>query len=428
MFHRIGAAAYRANLDNTISVCEVLGNPQANFAAVHIAGTNGKGSTSSLIASILQEAGYKTGLFTSPHLVDFRERIRVNGEKIPESKVIEFVEKYRADFEDINPSFFEWTFGLATHYFSENKVDIAVIETGMGGRLDSTNLVHPILTIITNIGFDHMAFLGNSLEKIAVEKAGIMKPGVPVIIGETHSKTAAIFQAAAKGKNSRISFADRLFYLRKDELSKNLLHDDKIDIYRGRRLYIKNLRCPLLGNYQQRNIKTVFAGIEELKKLQFEIQPEHISEGFSNVVKNTGLAGRWQVLQQSPLIILDTAHNIDGLKYVTNQIKNTPHDSLHFVLGMVNDKDIDNILCLLPTRAQYYFCKADIPRGLPAEELAACARKKGLKGSTYISVNEAFNSAKDHASGNDLIFVGGSTFTVAEVLSNQEEYQISKKK
>jgi len=390
MFQRIGASAYKVDLSNTIELCNLLDNPQHHFKSIHIAGTNGKGSTSHMLASILQEAGYTVGLYTSPHLIDFRERIKINGEMISEESVIDFVTKYKADFEKINLSFFEWTVGLAFDYFSKQKVDIAVVETGLGGRLDSTNVIHPEISIITNIGKDHMQFLGDTLEKIAVEKAGIIKKNVPVVIGETQKEIEYIFNTKAKELDASIYFADQLIH--------------------------QGLDSDLKGSYQKKNIKTVLASIQELKKLGYVISEENIQVGLSNVVRNTGLMGRWQTLGENPKIICDTGHNEAGIREVVNQIESLTYNKLHFVLGAVNDKEIDSILELLPKHAEYYFCQAKIPRALDVLELKNKALKYGLKGECYGSVQEAYQIAKEKASSADVVFVGGSTFVVAEVL------------
>jgi len=392
MYQRIGAAAYKADLNNTISICKLLGNPENKFRSIHVAGTNGKGSTSHMLASVLQSSGLKVGLYTSPHLKDFRERIKINGEMIPESVVVDFVEKYKKDFEEIKPSFFEMTVGLAFDHFANEKVDIAVVEVGLGGRLDSTNVIIPEISVITNISFDHTALLGNTLEKIAIEKAGIIKENIPVIIGESQTETQFVFKNAAKEKNAAILFADKASF-------------DFI-----------NYELDLLGLYQGKNIKTVLAVIDILKEKGFQIPESAISEGLKNVVKQTGLLGRWQILSLQPLCIADTGHNEAGIKEVLQQLATTPHQHLHFVLGMVNDKDISSILKLLPHYAQYYFCKANIPRAMEAEELKLQSALVGLMGETFSSVNEAFNSAKQNADPDDLVFIGGSTFVVAEVV------------
>ncbi len=391
MFHRIGKAAYKADLNNIISLCNTLGNPQKNFKSIHIAGTNGKGSTSHLLASVLQESGYKTGLFTSPHLKDFRERIRINGKMISEKEVIFFVEKMKNNFQQIKPSFFEMTTALAFEFFAKEKVDIAVIEVGMGGRLDSTNIITPIVSVITNISCDHSQFLGDTLEKIAIEKAGIIKLKVPVIVGETQKETANVFLEKAKEKSTEIFFADKL-------IKKHFF------------------QTSLNGNYQQKNMKTVLQAIRILKNSGYKISEKNIFSGFLKVIENTGLMGRWQILSKSPLIICDVAHNEAGIKEIVQQISEIPHKKLHFVFGTVKDKNHDGILKLLLKNAIYYFCSPDIPRGLNADELKVKAEKFQLKGEKYSSVINAFHSAQSHAKKDDLIFIGGSTFIVAEIL------------
>jgi dihydrofolate synthase/folylpolyglutamate synthase len=418
MFQRIGSAAYKDNLDNTIAICKLLGNPENKFKSVHIAGTNGKGSTSHMLASILQSSGLKVGLYTSPHLKDFRERIKINGDMISQQYVIDFVEKYKTAFEQIQPSFFEMTVGLAFDYFANEKVDIAIIEVGLGGRLDSTNVIIPELAVITNISFDHVALLGDTLEKIAVEKAGIIKFEIPVIIGETQNETRIVFIEKAKHCNASIVFADARYqainahHVRTDKL---LLAMD-ISASSNQMIAYQNLETELLGLYQQKNIPTVLCAIEGLQKKGFKVSEKNIRDGIKNVVQQTGLLGRWQVLSANPLVIADTGHNEAGIKEVVNQINQTPHNQLHFVLGVVNDKDISKILSLLPQKATYYFCKANLPRALEAQKLAQQASLAGLKGNCYTSVENALLAAKNKAKANDLIVVGGSTFTVAEAV------------
>jgi dihydrofolate synthase / folylpolyglutamate synthase len=413
MFQRMGPAAYKPNLDNTIALCSKLGNPENKFESIHIAGTNGKGSTSHMLASILQEAGYKTGLYTSPHLKDFRERIKINGIEIPEQKVVDFVKKNRQDFEQIKPSFFEMTVGLAFEYFAEEKVDIAVIETGLGGRLDSTNVITPLLSIITNISFDHSALLGETLPKIATEKAGIVKPGIPLLIGETQEEVKPVFTARA-GLTSSIYFADESITI--EDAGKSQEDGELIMALNIRGSFgISTLKTPLTGNYQLRNIATVIKAIDILKK-EKNIPIDAVVAGIRNTVKNTGLKGRWQKLASNPLTICDTGHNEAGVHYILEQINQNRFRQLHMVWGMVNDKDINKILCMLPKEASYYFCKPDIPRGLAAEELVLQAKEKGLNGIAYTSVALALQAAKDAAHSDDFIFVGGSTFVVAEVV------------
>ena len=416
MFHRIGASAFHAGLSNTLELCRIMGNPEKQFRSVHIAGTNGKGSTSHFLASILQEAGYQTGLFTSPHLRDFRERIRVNGKMIPKSQVTQFVNKFHDRFEPIQPSFYEWSFALASRYFDSQKVDVAIMETGMGGRLDSTNVLNPILSVITNIGLDHQQFLGDTIEKIAAEKAGIIKKGIPVIIGETQHSSSEVFRSYARHLNAPIYFADQHYSIQSSGYTRH-----KIPL-----LWFKLLAegvaaneiyySPLTAAYQCKNLLTVIQAIELLKQQGFRISKGHIRNGIRRVIRHTGLQGRWQVLSQSPLTIADIGHNKDGISEVVKQLERTPYDQLHFVIGIVNDKDVHSMLELLPRQATYYFCKADIPRGMDAEELGRIAMGIGLKGDCYPSVKSAYQKAQNAANPNDLIFVGGSNFIVAEII------------
>ena len=412
MFHRIGAAAYKADLNNTIKIANLLENPHLKFKTVHIAGTNGKGSTSHMLASILQTAGYKTGLYTSPHLKDFRERIRINGAMIPEKNVIAFVEAYKIAFEEIQPSFFEWTVGLAFQYFADEKVDISIIETGLGGRLDSTNIINPELSIITNISYDHKNLLGDTLEKIAAEKAGIIKTDIPVIIGERQLETENVFIQKAKQENSEISFASEKYNAVLKERD-NLFSCLKITS--ANKIVYENLLLSLQGNYQLKNICTVLAAIDELRNKKFKINDAHILEGLMLVQEKTGLEGRWQTLQLKPTIICDVGHNEAGIKFILEQLKEYDYTTLRIVIGVVNDKDINSMLDQLPKNAVYYFCQANIPRALDAEELRLQAVDFNLQGKSYISVKEALEYARRESNENDLIFVGGSTFVVAEI-------------
>lgn len=413
IYHRIGAAAYKADLTNTLNLLNHLGNPQNNFKSIHIAGTNGKGSTSHMIASVLQEAGYKTGLFTSPHLTDYRERIRINGEVIDQAYVSNFIEKNKDEFEAMGLSFFEMTTGLAFDYFSSQKVDVAVVETGMGGRLDSTNLLKPLLSIITNIGYDHMQFLGDTLPKIASEKAGIIKQGTPVVIGEWHRETFAVFEQKAALEAAPLIWAERVFDAVRMETGN---HDiQTFDLWKESRPYIEQLEFPLLAHYQQKNLVTACCAIDQLGA-HFDLDKRHIKDGLEAVVRNTGLRGRWQIISRTPLAIADTGHNVDGIREVAMQLRQMQFQQLHFVLGMVNDKSHDTILQMLPRHAEYYFCKPDIPRGLPAETLARQAEVYNLRGQIYNSVREAYHTALNNARPGDLVFVGGSTFVVAEVV------------
>lgn len=422
MFTRDGPSAFKKDLTNTVELCKRLGDPQHKFKSIHIGGTNGKGSTSHMLAAVLQTAGYKTGLYTSPHLKDFRERIRINGEMITEQHVIDFVEQHKSDFEDIKPSFFEMTVGMAFDAFAREKVDIAVIEVGLGGRLDSTNIITPLLSVITNIGWDHTNMLGNTLQLIAGEKAGIIKPHIPVIIGEYQPELADIFTNKAKSENAPISFASEDWEVLKSEVGSQKSED--IQKYIDFKIFRKNselkalyLKLDLPGTYQLKNVKAVLSAIEELRRQGFKITDDHIQTALSQVKKLTGLHGRWEILSHDPLTICDTGHNPEGITEALKNIKHIPYQQLHFVMGVVNDKDISKILVLLPKNATYYFCKPDIPRGLDAENLKLKAQSFDLHGDAYPSVKAALQAAQNNASKNDLIFVGGSTFVVAEIIS-----------
>lgn len=413
MYQKIGASAYKPDLGNITELLDFLGNPQNNFKTIHVAGTNGKGTVSHTLASIFQECGYKTGLYTSPHLIDFRERIRVNGQMIPEQNVIEFVGNNKEKFEDMQLSFFEMATGMAFDYFSKEKVDVAIIEVGLGGRLDSTNVILPELSVITNISLDHVSMLGDTLEKIAFEKAGIIKPNTPVVIGETQTETKDVFIKKAKECNAPIFFADQIVDC--DKIHIESLDYQKFDIWKDNELYIEAVEFPLLGYYQKKNLATVICAVEQLKT-KFNIEKKDIVNGLEFVVKNTNLMGRWQILGRQPVVIADTGHNVGGIKEIVMQLSDMSFKKIHFVLGCVNDKDIDGILQLLPHYAEYYFCKADIPRGLDAEILAEKAFAAGLRGKVYESVQHAYNSALNNASFDDVVFVGGSNFVVAEVI------------
>lgn len=416
MFQRIGAAAYKADLTKTLRLAEILGNPQQQLRFIHIAGTNGKGSVSHLLASILQSKGLKTGLYTSPHLKDFRERIRVDGKMIPRSWVARFISYFRKDIEPVQPSFFEMTFIMALRYFKEESVDIVVLETGMGGRLDSTNIVHPLVSVITNISLDHKEFLGNSLEMIAAEKAGIIKPNAPVVIGRHNPATDEIFRYKTELEETRITFAEDHYHAKNVEFAGTTKSKLIMDIERNNFPFISGLRCPLTGLYQVENIITVMQVIDEIIRQGYDIRKNHIIKGTNDVIKQTSLMGRYQILMRDPLVICDTAHNPEGISSVLQQLMLEPHKRLHFVLGVVGDKDLQKILKLMPRSADYYFCKADIPRGLDAKELSLQASACGLKGRVFPSVQAAYQAATVAASHDDLIFIGGSTFTVAEVL------------
>lgn len=413
MYQRIGAAAYKADLNNTIDILNYLDNPQNSFKSVHIAGTNGKGSVSHSLASVFQEAGYKTGLYTSPHLRDFRERIRINGSMISEEEVVKFIDEHKKKLEELELSFFEMTVAMAFDYFRKEKVDIAIIEVGMGGRLDSTNVIMPELSVITNISLDHVKFLGENERAIAAEKAGIIKKETAVVIGETQEESKDVFIQKAEENNSEIYFADKIIHCEKQDVYS--IDYQVFNILKDNQLYLKDLKFPLLGNYQKKNLATIICSLDILRD-KFKIEDTHIYEGLSNLVKSTGLMGRWQVLCRQPLVVADTGHNVAGINEIINQLSETKYSKLHFVLSVVNDKDIEGILQLLPKEAEYYFCKADIPRGLDAGILAEKANSCGLKGSVYNSVTEAYKSALGNAKDDDLVFVGGSNFTVAEVI------------
>nr|WP_181306440.1 folylpolyglutamate synthase/dihydrofolate synthase family protein [Rufibacter sp. XAAS-G3-1] len=412
MFHRIGNAAFKKSLDNILALTAALDNPQHKFKTVHVGGTNGKGSSSSMLAAVLQAAGYKTGLYTSPHLKEFTERIRVNGEMISREKVASFTQQHQALFEEVKPSFFEMTVALAFDYFVEEQVDIAIIEVGLGGRLDSTNIITPLVSLITNIGLDHQALLGNTVQEIAAEKAGIIKPGVPAVISTTQPTVSAIFEEKSLETESPLIFADqtyRIEFLETQGLS------SLYAVYKGDSLYLAQLELSLLGSYQRHNLPGVLATVEELNEKSFHLTEEHLREGLRNVQAFTGLKGRWQILGQNPLTICDTGHNIDGLREVVKQLLALQPKRVHFVFGAVNDKDIQSVLRLLPVSYRYYFCEAQIPRALPVQKLWEEAQYAGLKGAAYPTVEDALLAAKAFAQEDEVIFIGGSTFVVAEI-------------
>ncbi|MEI6575583.1 MAG: folylpolyglutamate synthase/dihydrofolate synthase family protein [Bacteroidota bacterium] len=413
MFHRIGATAYKADLEKTYALAAMLGNPQQKLRAIHIAGTNGKGSVSHMLASVLQEAGYKTGLYTSPHLKDFRERIRINGHMIPKSFVSGFVNRHKKELDAIQPSFFEMSFGLCLEYFSEQNTEIAVMETGMGGRLDSTNILNPDLCVITNISFDHTQFLGDSLVKIAFEKAGIIKTGIPVVVGEANSETKAVFIKKARDVRTIVHFASDHFIVEKLDNSLDSIH--VLATHKAEQ-ESQQLDCPLAGDYQLLNIRTLLTAIEVLNNNGFRIGPDAIRTGILKTKTNTAFRGRWELIRKRPRVICDTGHNLDGIHAVMTQLFSLTYTRLHLVLGFVEDKNLKDILGLFPKDATYYFCKADIPRGLNVNILQQQASASGLFGKTYDSVREAYKAALSAASNQDLIFIGGSTFVVAEVI------------
>ncbi|MEF3080130.1 bifunctional folylpolyglutamate synthase/dihydrofolate synthase [Winogradskyella poriferorum] len=390
MYQNKGNSAFKKDLSNTLKLSAHLNHPEQHFKSIHVGGTNGKGSTSHMLASILQEAGYNVGLYTSPHLKDFRERIKINGQVVSKQFVIGFIKRNKTFLESNNLSFFEMTVGMAFDYFAKQKVDVAIIEVGLGGRLDSTNIITPELSVITNIGFDHMQFLGDTLEKIAGEKAGIIKQNIPVVIGQTQDETKEVFSSKAKSTNSEIYFADQLV--------EEVLESD------------------LKGSYQEHNKKTVIQSVTVLRQLGYDISNLNLKKGLLNVVKNSGLQGRWQILQRRPKIVCDTAHNKEGLSYTMQQLQAESYNKLHIVFGVVSDKDLDGIISLLPKQASYYFCKPNVQRGQDEEFLKEYFLNKGFTGNSYSSVNEALHTAKLNANTDDLIYVGGSTFVVAEII------------
>lgn len=418
IFQRVGSIAYKGGLDNIIKLCDALGNPQTKFKTIHIAGTNGKGSTSHYLASVLQSAGYKNvGLHTSPHLKDFRERIKINGIPIPEKDVIDFVLQNQKLIEQIDCSFFELSVAMTFWYFAKEKCEIAVIETGLGGRLDSTNIVDPVVSVITNISYDHMVLLGDTLPKIAAEKAGIIKPNTPVVIGETQEETKSVFIEKANSSHSLIYFADSIYIVAD---AHTIAIENKpylaLTISKNGKLFYKELLSELNGFYQQKNICTALTTLDVLNESGFKISEENIKDGIAKVVSQTGLLGRWQTISHTPLTIADTGHNEAGIKEVVQQLSTLKFDRLHFVIGMVNDKEPDKVLSLLPKNATYYFCKANIPRALNEKELSMVAATYNLYGEYFATVKEALTAAQKHAGKNDLVFVGGSTFIVAEAI------------
>ncbi len=411
MFQRIGPVAYKKDLTNTLALCEALGNPQHRFKSIHVAGTNGKGSTSHMLSSILQEAGYATGLYTSPHLKDFTERIRINGDPITQAFVIDLINRLHSVIEEVKPSFFEMTVAMAFDYFASQQVEVAVIEVGLGGRLDSTNIINPELSLITNIGWDHMDLLGDTLEKIAGEKAGIIKPKVPVVISERQAGIEEVFKHKAEGEEAVLCFAEDFYHVElkgKDAF-------DGFTAYWNAEPFLSLDQFPLGGVYQQKNLQGVLMATEVLNEQGFVISKNAIERGLHNVVVNTGLKGRWQKLAEKPLIICDTGHNKDGILLVLKQLAQLNYRQLHIVMGMVKGKDAEAVLALMPKEARYYFCEAKIPRAEQAEILATRAANLGLDGIVIKDVNEALALAKNQAQADDVIFIGGSTFVVAEV-------------
>lgn len=411
MFQRIGAAALKNDLSNTLKLCEALGNPQKKFKSIHIAGTNGKGSTSHMLASVFQSAGYKTGLYTSPHLKEFTERIRVNGAEIEKSFVVDFVERVKPLIAQIEPSFFEITVVMAFEYYVFCGVDIAIVEVGLGGRLDSTNVIRPELSVITNIGWDHKDILGDTLEKIAAEKAGIIKPNVPVVISERQPGIDKVFMDRAKKQKATLFFASEEYHVNQHNADGQVT----LEVLRDREVILDEITLPLQGFYQRKNIAGVLKAVNLMRGMGWTITGQQLRQGLEHVVHQTGLKGRWQILSRQPLTVCDTGHNVDGIHEVVRQIEAQIYRKLFMVIGMVKDKDIRDVLALLPKDANYYFCQAKIPRALDAESLAGMALAAGLTGKVVADVNEAIGEARKQATNEDMIFIGGSTFVVAEI-------------
>jgi dihydrofolate synthase/folylpolyglutamate synthase len=410
-FHRVGASAMKSGLHNITVLCEALGNPHEKFKSMHVAGTNGKGSTSHMLSAVLQSAGYKVGLHTSPHLKSFTERFKINGIPCSEQTIVDFVAKHQALIEEVQPSFFEISVALCFDYFACEKVDIGIIEVGLGGRLDSTNIITPILSVITNISFDHTDLLGDTLGKISAEKAGIIKPNVPVVISETQPETKEVFKRKALETQSPLYFADQSFEI----LESKLVGRFREVSYKTSTTNIRTLKLDLLGKYQAKNVLGVVKAIEVLNQLGWEVSDEEVHNGLKNTIPLSQLQGRWQVLQEQPMVVADVAHNYGGLEETLTQINQYSYSSLRFVLGFVKDKDVKGVLELFPKEAIYYFCAAELPRSLPAEDLRILANGLGLQGKSYVSVREALQTAKDEALYSDFIHVGGSTFVVSEI-------------
>lgn len=414
MYQRVGVAAYKADLHNTLKIAEILGKPQQKIKTIHVAGTNGKGSSSHMLAAVLQQCGYRTGLYTSPHLLDFRERIKINGKMIPKNYVTDFVSKYKVAFEVIEPSFFEWSVGLALDYFAKEEVDVAIMEVGLGGRLDSTNIITPEACLITNISFDHMNLLGDTLEKISLEKAGIIKPRVPVVVSQYQSESASIFSARARELRAPLEFGDKNYRILATKKTGDKM---EVRLLNKKTAAEESYLLDLTGTYQLKNLLGVLNLLGFIEKSGFMIEPGNVYKALQQVVKLTGLQGRWQTLGEKPLMIADSGHNEDGIKQVLNNLDTLTYNELHFVFGAVNDKDITKILGLLPRTAKYYFVRASIPRALDEQELKKSAAAFKLNGSAYASVAEGLKAAKKAAAKSDLILIGGSTFVVADALA-----------
>jgi dihydrofolate synthase/folylpolyglutamate synthase len=425
MYQRVGAAGFKKGLGNTEALAEALGHPETRFRSVHVAGTNGKGSSSHLLAAVLQSAGYKVGLYTSPHLREFTERIRVNGRELAADYLVRWVAAHRGLFDTIQPSFFEMCVALAFDYFAAEQVDVAVVEVGLGGRLDSTNIITPLVSLITNISYDHQAMLGDTLPEITGEKAGIIKPGVPAVVSQTQPEVAAVFEAKARQEQSPLLFADARYQAvlaaSQPDPALSGAASQVVDVTRDGQPYLSGLTLGLSGDYQRLNLPGVLATLDELRAQGFDLPEAAVRQGLADVTRLTGLRGRWSVLSHRPLVVADTAHNEGGLRLVLAQLARVPHQQLHMVIGTVNDKDVGAVLALLPRQATYYFCQADIPRALPAPELAERAAAAGLLGRAYGPVATAVAAARAAAGPADVVFIGGSTFVVAEVAELYDE-------
>jgi dihydrofolate synthase/folylpolyglutamate synthase len=415
MFQRVGMAGFKKGLDNAWALSAAMGQPEQRFRSVHVAGTNGKGSSSHMVAAVLQAAGYKVGLYTSPHLREFTERIRLNGQELAPDYLVEWVARWRGLFEEVQPSFFEMCVALAYDYFAAENVDIAVVEVGLGGRLDSTNIITPLVSLITNISYDHQALLGNTLPEIAGEKAGIMKPGVPVVISQRQPEVAEVFELAALKQAAPLCFADARYTVSLAEVADPAGASQVVHVLREGQPYLENLEIGLVGDYQRLNLPGVLATLEKLRRRGFLLPEDAVRRGLREVQQLTGLRGRWSVIGQHPLVVCDTGHNEAGLQLVLKQLSRLRYEHLHIVLGTVNDKEVSKVLNLLPREATYYFCQADIPRALPADELSAQGQAAGLKGRSYGPVAAAVAAARAAAVPEDIVFIGGSTFVVAEV-------------
>ena len=420
MFQRVGAAGYKVGLGNTEILAAALGHPEQQFKSVHVAGTNGKGSSSHLLAAVLQAAGYKVGLYTSPHLREFTERIKINGQELPPDYLVAFVEQWRPLFEQIKPSFFEMCVALAFQYFADEKVDIAIVEVGLGGRLDSTNIITPLVSLITNISFDHQALLGDTLPLIAAEKAGIIKANVPAVISQTQPEVAAVFEETSRALSAPLTFADQYYKVTQIAPQSPESGSQQVRVVRDGDVVFEAMELGLLGDYQRLNLPGVLAVLDELRRQGFELSETAVRRGLGEVSELTGLRGRWSIIGRRPLVVCDTGHNEAGLRMVTAQLAQLSYQQLHVVLGVVNDKDVTKMLTILPPTAIYYFCQANIPRALPAAELAKQAAAAGLRGAILGSVPAAVQAARAAAGPEDVVFIGGSTFVVAEV---EELYQ-----